>query len=180
MNDVATQCTTFVSISKTSFMKFIRVVFIAVCLLPLSCLFAQALTIPDILKIHSLDSAAARQYCTDKKLPLINADNTGSNMRYQYATPDSSYRLEVVYPNDSASANVQMSYWFTGAGNYKTIEAGLRKAGFHRQSARQSGGTLPPNAARYIANALQAELIRPQGIQKSYWLFLHPVGKYTW
>ena len=148
--------------------------------MPLSFLTAQALTMPDILKIHSLDSAGARQYCTDKKLPLVTAGNTGSNRRYQYATADSAYRLEIIYPNDSSSLNSQINYWFIGGGNYKTIVAGLRKAGFHHLSKKQTGGTLPANVDRYVANALQAELIRPQGIQKSYWLFLHPVGNYNW
>lgn len=143
-------------------------------------LTAQSLTIPDLLKLYNLDSTAAQQYCAAKKLPLINADNTGANKRYQYTTPDSSYRLEIRYPNDSASVNVQLSYWFAGASEYKNIEMGMRKAGFRKLSAKQSGGTLPANAARYVANALQIELIKPEGIQKSYWLFLHPAGSYNW
>lgn len=147
-----------------------------------SCsLFAQSLTVADLLKIYKLDSTAARQYCTDKQLPLMNADNTGSNRRYQYATPDSSYRLEIRYPNDSATLNTQMNYWFAGTGDYKKIETDLRKAGFRRLSAKQTrNSTLPPNAARYLSKSLQAELIRPQGIQKNYWLFLHPPGNYNW
>lgn len=163
-------------------MKVLHVCFLLMILttIPLSSLFAQSLTVPDLLKIHSLDSAAAKQYCMNKKLPLTNAGNTGSNLRYQFATPDSSYRLEIRYPNDSSSINIQMNYWFMGSANYKKIEAGLHKAGFRKQTSGQTGSTLPPNADRYVANALQAELIRPEGIQKSYWLFLHPVGNYNW
>ena len=156
-------------------------ILLVVCsLLPFSSVFAQSLTVADLLKIYNLDSTSARQYCTDKQLPLTVADNTGSNRRHQYATPDSNYRLEIRYPNDSASLNVQMNYWFTGTSEYKKIEEDLRKAGFHKLWTKQAGSTLPANASRYLSKNLQAELIRPQGIQKSYWLFLHPPGNYNW
>lgn len=145
-----------------------------------SSLPAQSLTVTDLIKIYSLDSTAAREYCISKHLPLINADNTGSNKRYQYATPDSSYRLEIRYPNDSASLNVQLNYWFTTEDDYKKIETGLRKAGLHKLSTKQMSNTLPGNVSRYLSKNMQAELIRPEGIQKSYWLFLHPPGNYNW
>ena len=126
-----------------------------------------------------MDSSAARQFCIGKKLPLTTAGNTGANMRYHFATADSSTRLEIRYPNDSASPNVQMNYWFNSVKEYSRFKKDLRKHGFAQQSAKQVTGTLPSYAERYVNKNLQVELIRPDGKQL-YWLFLHPVGDYTW
>src|SRR4051794_40431441 len=87
-------------------------------LVPLSCLFAQSLSFTDILKVYSLDSSAARQFCTGKKLALTVAENTGANKRYQFKSADSSAKLEITYPNDSTSLNVQLNYWFRSAKEY--------------------------------------------------------------
>ena len=156
-----------------------RLLLFILCCFPFKQLFAQTLSFADILHVYSLDSSAARQFCTDKKFTLTEAGNTGANMRYQFTTADSSTRLEIRYPNDSTSLNVQMNYWFSSAGAYNHFKRDLRKHGFTRQSAKQVTGSLPSYAERYISKNMQVELIRPEGKQP-YWLFLHPVGDYTW
>lgn len=149
-------------------------------LLPLSCLFAQTLSFTDILKVYSLDSNAARQFCTGKNLALTEAGNTGATMRYRFKAADSSgTKLEINYPNDSTSLNVQLNYWFRDAKEYSHFKKTIPKNGFTRQSAKQVEGVLPSYAERYVSKNLQIELIHPEGKQP-YWLFLHPVGNYTW
>src|SRR5438270_13245008 len=124
-------------------------------LLPLSCLFAQSLSFTDILKVYSLDSNAARQFCTGKKLALTEAGNTGATRRYQFIAADSSgTRLEINYPNDSTSLNVQLSYWFSSAKEYSRFKKAIPKNGFTRQLAKQVQGTLPAYAERYISKNL--------------------------
>ncbi len=142
-------------------------------------LFAQSLQLTDILKLYSLDSSAARQFCVDKQFNVTTAGNTSANMRYGFASGDSTTRLEISYPNDSTSLNVQLNYWFNNTKAYKQFKTALRKNGFTRQSAKQIEGTLPSYAERYINKNLQVELISP-GDEQPYWLFLHPVGNYTW
>ena len=169
------------AIFKSSFMICHRhcfcIPFVIFSLLPFSSLLAQVLTLEDVLQIDSLDSTSARQYCTGKQLPLVTSGNTGATRRYQFCTPDSSNRLEINYPNDHSSPNIQINYWFTGEGQYKNMQEDFIKLGFHRQSAQETG-SVPFNAERYIAKNLQAELIRQQGKQ-SFWLFLHSVGHYS-
>jgi hypothetical protein len=142
-------------------------------------LFAQALSFEDILKLYRLDSVAARQFCTSKQFVLAKAGNTGATMRYQFKGADTSTRLEINYPNDSTSLNVQLNYWFRSAKDYNHFRKLLPKNGFRRQRAKQVAGSLPSYVERYINKNLQVELIHP-GDEQPYWLFLHPVGNYTW
>lgn len=155
------------------------VISVLIVLLPFSHSFAQTLSLPDLLTVYHFDSSAARHFCEQKNLPLTGAKNTGAIKRYQFATPDSSTRLEINYPNDSSSLNVQLSYWFYGAKQYSHLQKSLRKAGFTRERVKDVGGSLPSHVERYVSKNLQAELINPGGKQP-YWLFLHPVGNYIW
>src|SRR4051794_32461046 len=132
-------------------------------LLPLSCLFAQTLSFTDILKVYSLDSNAARQFCASKNLALTEAGNTGATNRYQFVAADSSgTKLEINYPNDSTSLNVQLNYWFRSAKEYSYFKKAIPKNGSTRQSAKQVKGSLPPYAERYINKNLHIKLIRPK------------------
>ncbi len=160
------------------YQRFILLLFM-LCFGSFTRLFAQTLSFDDILKLYSLDSSAARQFCTGKKWEVTTAGNTGATRRYRYTTADSSSRLEIGYPNDAASPNVQLNYWFGSAKDYNRFKKAFRKSGFMKQSTKEISGALSSYSERYVRNNLQIELIHPEGKQP-YWLFLHPVGNYSW
>ena len=149
-------------------------------LCPLSSLFAQSLPFADIVKIYTLDSSGARKFCIDKNWNFADAKHDGAATRYEFETGDSSQtRLEISYPNDSASLNVQLNYWFGDKKEYNNLKKAIRKQGFTRKQTKEIQGALPSYAERYVKDNMQIELIHPEGKQP-YWLFLHPVGNYTW
>lgn len=155
--------------------------FVFICsLLPVSSLFAQTLSFTDIVKVYTLDSSAARRFCIDKNWKLTEAKNDGASARYKFEKGDSSAaRLELSYPNDSTSLNVQLNYWFGNKKEYNSLKKDLKKQGFVKKQTKQIEGALSSYAERYVKKNLQIELIHPEGNQP-YWLFLHPVGNYTW
>ncbi len=143
---------------------------------------AQSLSFSDILKIYSLDSSATQKYCRDKNWQPAERRNDGAATRYEFLPTDTSHykaSLDLSYPNDSTSLNVQLNYHFATRQEYDKLKEAIRKAGFKHQSSKQVKGALPSYAERYVSKNSQIELIRPEGKQL-YWLFLHPVGDYTW
>ena len=147
----------------------------------ISSVFAQTMSFANILNAYHLDSSAARQFCTGKSFALSDVKHDGATTRYQYKAGDSinSVRLEISYPNDSTSLNVQINYWFGSAKDYNGFKEAFRKNGFTRHSVKDVSGSVPAHAERYISKNLQIELIHP-GDKQPYWLFLHPVGNYIW
>ncbi len=147
----------------------------------LNSLFAQTLSLADILTLYQQDSSSARQYCIAKKFVIAEVSNDGAKERYKYQSGDtgSTARLEIFYPNDSASLNVQLNYWFADKNDYKKFQKSFRKNGFIRKSVKQVQGSVSSHAERYTSKNLQAELINPGGKQP-FWLFLHPAGNYSW
>lgn len=161
-------------------MKLLQTLLLFMLIAMPATLQAQHLPLTDILQLYKLDSTAARQYCTGKQFGLAEARNTGSSARYQYAASDSSgARLEIRYPNDTASVNVQLNYWFVNAKEYAAFKTALKKQGFSREAVKDIPGSLPAHAEQYTNKTLQIELIDGSGKQP-YWLFVHVVGGYTW
>ncbi len=142
--------------------------------------FAQKLQLEDLLTIYHSDSTAVKQFCTDKKFILKQTRDAGASTSLRFEAADSSKTsVEVIFPKDTSTHNVQLNYKFGDKRAYNNFKKTFRKNGFTKAGGKQPQAPFSAHAERYINKNIQLEFIRSDA-KPPYWIFLHPTGEFSW